>query len=134
MPRTSDSQRHAATPESHDMTSALLMDDWGDFFDAPAADLVFECSLDAGSSHAGVSVFTDRVEVRTDDSVVPTVHELEQITSWSVRADDAGTATIDVDGPVHSRTHLPRAFSAALTVALQETLRDIPRPASAGNG
>jgi hypothetical protein len=135
MTSTPKRQRRPLTDPGRDVQAAdLLLDNWEDLLDAPADDLVFECSLDAGTTHSKVSVFTDRVVVSTPASDTPTVHELEQITSWNVRSEDDDTSSVEVNGPKRSRTRLPRAFSAALTVALQETLHDFPAPKTAHPG
>jgi hypothetical protein len=60
------------------------------------------------------------------DETVPTIVELEQITSWNVTA-DGDDAVVTVGAGARQRTRLPLGYAGAIKVALREVLGD-PQP------
>lgn len=123
MSRTTDQQPQPLLSAAPERSDVALMDDWADFYAALPDDLVFECSVEVDHDARGVAVYRDRVVLDQPDKTVPTVVELEQITSWNVTADgDEAVVTVITDA--RRRTRLPLGYAGAIKVALREVLGD----------
>ncbi|TDT65460.1 hypothetical protein EDF20_0246 [Frigoribacterium sp. PhB116] len=105
------------------LSDVALTDDWADFYGALPDDLVFECNVEVDHDARGVAVYRNRVVLDQPDQTVPTVVELEQITSWNVTA-DGDEAVVTVRGDARQRTRLPLGYAGAIKVALREVLGD----------
>ncbi|WP_423920669.1 hypothetical protein ACPEEZ_14695 [Frigoribacterium sp. 2-23] len=121
MPHSSWLQREptmATTGDDH----GLLLDDWADFYGTQPDDLVFECVVDTGASRAGISIYLDRIVVEEEDALITAVHPVASITAWSIRPHGATQTEVEITSRTHSRTHVPRPFAGAITIALTEAL------------
>lgn len=123
MSRMTDQQPQPLLSAVAGRSDVALMDDWADFYGALPDDLVFECSVEVDHDARGVAVYRDRVVLDQPDQTVPTVVELEQITSWNVTA-DGDEAVVTVRGDARRRTRLPLGYAGAIQVALREVLGD----------
>jgi hypothetical protein len=126
MSRTTDQQPQPLPSAVPGRSDVALTDDWADFYGALPDDLVFECSVEVDHDARGVAVYRDRVVLDQPDETVPTVVELEQITSWHVTA-DGDDAVVTVGAGARRRTRLPLGYAGAIKVALREVLGD-PQP------
>jgi hypothetical protein len=127
VPRTTDQQPQPLPSAVPGRRPAALMDDWADFYGALPDDLVFECSVEVDHDARGVAVYRDRVVLDQPDEAVPTVVDLEQITSWNVTA-DGDDAVVTVRADARQRTRLPVGYAGAIQVALREVLGDPSQP------
>jgi hypothetical protein len=127
VPHTTDQQPQPLPAAVPGRSAAALMDDWADFYGALPDDLVFECSVEVDHDARGVAVYRDRVVLDQPDEAVPTVVDLEQITSWNVTA-DGDDAVVTVRADARQRTRLPVGYAGAIQVALREVLGDPSQP------
>jgi len=108
-------------PSEVSASDVTMLDDWADFYDALPADLVFECSVELEHDSCSVAVYRDRIIVEEPGEDVPTVLELQEITSWHV-GKDGDHAVIDLAAAKPRCTRLPSVYAGAIRVALHEVL------------